>query len=175
MRAALLIRQVEWGLTEDERPVRQAQQLLKEARSLLTEPSAYDRLGLDLECAATLKLLNNRVLAARDLARIADEASACGESAIEMWAHEALGVLRREEGKLRDARRELERAEAVAAQLGDADEIFHINFELYEVAIAAGSSDGHRQRLLRRCRRYYPLLTMNTPAVRRFEQIGAQS
>ena len=167
--AYLTLRLHEDGGAHDERALRQA---LRQLEGLLAENDAVSApmaLSIRVHASSIQRLLGNHLVAQRDLEQLAEEAREQGNRRALLESLAALGALHRDRKRLSAAKRAFEEASQIAVDAEDYEWAFKLCFAAYECC--QQSSPREAELLLRRCERYYPLLTARTPAVIRFEAV----
>jgi tetratricopeptide (TPR) repeat protein len=153
------------GRSSNEQELREAQRLAQECRRLDPTPSCA--LVQDLHVAMAAFFLGNAAVALKDLALVLKAARQHGLLALQMEAYIWTGLVHAGRGRVSDAIAALERAEPIAAEIGDADACFDIHFELSHLFTdQPDKASFHR----RKCERYLPLVSARTGKVKRFEE-----
>lgn len=141
---------------------------LQDARRLTPEGDLWKMLTIDLMEEVAKTLLGQ--VSGERFARIAKMARNAQHAYLEMAAWKNLGVAHRREYENELAREALDTARDLAADTGDAAELFDINYELHVVAEASGDEE-ESQRCLQECHLHFPLVQVRTPNVRAYERL----
>jgi hypothetical protein len=151
-----------------EREVRECARLLSEVADFELSPD--EELLVRAHHAACHALLGNRLVAVRDLTQVIERSRAEKRRRPLIEALGILGVLRRTEGKTREAMSLLEEASSEAAETGDLSQAFECCFEAYR---AAAPKDAEKAALLlKRCQRFHPFAAARTPNLVRYERLA---
>lgn len=143
---------------------------LGEARQAVPRSDTRFHLLCDLHEALVENFQGCDEQAAHRLEEVARQAEASGNDRLVLSATLNLGAIRRQQGKVSTALPLLEEASTMAVALGQGDEIFEAQFELYQLHEALGARKEARKCLLA-CRRHFPLVTFRTPNVERFASL----
>jgi tetratricopeptide (TPR) repeat protein len=168
-RIRILLAPAEFEETVDERSLHEVLKLV--ARSRTVGLSQHVDSWFDLYEAMAREHLGNHLFAAKRYADLESTGLAAGTPDVALGAVLNLGRLRRGQQKTAQAIACFERAASLASDLNVADAAFDAHWALFQLA----ASDVDRASLhMRRCERFYPLVTARTPRLRQFEGARGQ-